>query len=232
MLIEPEIGGCTIVLLGAFSPLAFSPRWFALNGIITDEQADAAQVTVLHNDLSVFRVGKFSLQIEDNRFAADTTEAPWIDLCDFVGRTFSELLPLTPINQMGINRLVHFSVGSEENRNRIGNTFAPLEPWGEWGKAIAAAPPSMRGGCVNLTMLQAIKEDDYHGHFQITIQPSSRIKGNAGIYAQTNDHYDVGPLDKTGGSALIMKLLVERFETSLRRSEAVIDHVMRLGENK
>ena len=230
MLIEPEIGGCTIVLLGAFSPLAFSPKWFAINGIVSNEQAEAAQVTVLHNELSVFRIGKFSFAIEENRFSADTTEAPWIDLCDLVSKTFSDFLPFTPINQMGINRLVHFSVGSEDKRNRIGNVLAPLEPWGKWGKEIANAPPTSRGGVTNLTMLQKVTHDDYRGHFQITIQPSGRLKGNVGIYAQTNDHYDVGPLDATGGCGSIMKLLVENFETSLRRSESAIEQVMRLGE--
>lgn len=232
MRIEPELGGCTIVLLGAFAPLTFSPPWLAMNGIITTEQADEAQVTVLHPELCVFRVGKYSITVENNRFAVDTNEAPWIDLCDLVSKIFLELLPYTPVNQLGINRLLHFSVGSEANRNRIGNLLAPLQPWGDWGKEIASLPPTARGGVTNLTMLQKVETEDYRGHFQITIQPSGRLKGNVGIYAQTNDHYDVGPLTETGGCTKIMSLLVRNFETSLRRSEQVVDQVMSLADTQ
>src|SRR5262249_20372239 len=136
MRIEPELGACSIVLLGHFNPLIFSPLWFAQNKIVSETQAADAEVTVINPQINICKIGKFQIQVDFDRFAADTAEAPWIDLSDFVTRTFG-LLIHTPVNQMGINRFVHFSVGNEETRNRIGNLLAPLEPWGEWGKEIA-----------------------------------------------------------------------------------------------
>ena len=41
MRIEPEIGGCTVVLLGHFNPQIFSPLWFAQNKIISERQAES-----------------------------------------------------------------------------------------------------------------------------------------------------------------------------------------------
>ncbi len=230
MRIEPEIGSCSIVLLGHFNPLIFSPLWFVRNGLISEEQGAAAEVKIIHEDVALLKIGKIQMQVEATRFTADTAEAPWVDLCDFVAKTFAEFLVHTPINQLGINRLVHFSVGSEERRNRIGNILAPLDPWGEWGKAMAASPPDIRGGCVNLTMQLSRKEEDHKGHIQISVQPSARIKGNAGLYAQTNDHYSVGPLEDVIGCDKIMGLLINNFERSVEQSEQLIDQIMSLGE--
>ena len=63
---------------------------------------------------------------------------------DFLERTFGEFLPHTPIFRMGINRQVHFTVGSEDARNEIGLKLAPHEPWGEWADALDRQPPRPR----------------------------------------------------------------------------------------
>ena len=76
-------------------------------------------------------------------------------------KTFGELLPHTPLQQMGINRQVHFGVGSEEIRNRIGRTLAPTAPWGEWGAKIASSSPELRGGFASLTMQESWREENY-----------------------------------------------------------------------
>ncbi len=67
---------------------------------------------------------------------------------------------------------------------------------------------------------------------QVSVQPSGRIKGNLGIYVQTNDHYNVGRLDETTDCMKIMSILVEKFERSVQFSETIIDQIMSLGEEK
>ena len=229
MRIEPEIGQCTIVLLGRFNPLIFAPHWFFKHDLLSAEQVEAAKVGFITEQISVLTFGKIRLQAEVARLSMETAEAPWIDLCDFAARTLT-VIPSTPINQMGINRLVHFSVGTEERRNRIGQILAPLEPWGEWGKEIAESPPERRGGCIDLTMRLPRIGEGYKGHLQISVQPSVHIRGNVGIYALTNDHYDVGPITETADCVAITKLLIDNFERSIERSEQLIDQVMSLGE--
>ncbi|MBR1206941.1 MULTISPECIES: hypothetical protein [unclassified Bradyrhizobium] len=231
MRIEPELGGCGIVLVGHFNPLIFSPAWFAKNGIVSDEEANSAEVSVIHPEISAFRIGKMRLQVEQLRLSADTTEAPWITLCDFLVKTFGEFLVHTPINGMGINRSVHFSVGDEETRNRIGRLIAPLGPWREWGREIENQGPGARSGCTNLTMVQPkVAEDDINGHIQLQVQPSSRLRGNAGIFVSVNDHYSVGGLEQLIGCEKIISILSERFERSIRGSEDKIDIVMAMKE--
>jgi hypothetical protein len=230
MRIEPELGACSIVLLGHFNPLIFSPLWFAQNKIVSDTEATEADIRVIHPEVTVCKIGKFQIQIELNRLSADTAEAPWVDLLDFVTRTFS-LLIHTPINQMGINRLVHFSVGSEATRNRIGTLLAPLEPWGAWGLEIAKAKMDGRhGGCTDVTMLEPKPAGPITGHLQVQVQPSKIVKGDAGIYVHVNDHYISGPLDKTIGCEGMIAELAKNFEASIRQSEELIDQVMSLKE--
>lgn len=233
MRIEPELGGCTIVLLGHFNPAIFSPAWFGKTGLISETTEKEAVVNVIHNEIASLKLGKIKMQIELHRFSADVMEAPWIDLSDFVVRTFGEFLTHTPVHQFGINRLVHFSAGSEEQRNAIGYTLAPLEPWGVWGEEIKKADASLRGGLNNLVMLQKkAPKDGVSGFIQAQIQPSTRLSGNSGIYMHVNDHYEVGRPGEVEGCSKAIEIINKEFEASLKRSEAIIDQVMALKETQ
>ncbi|MGB8605246.1 hypothetical protein [Bradyrhizobium sp.] len=132
--IEPEISGVAIVLLGNFNPSIFQPFWMARQGLITDEAAAAATVSVIHPEISQFAIeSEFILNVQSNRFQLSRATAPLVTVSDLCSRIFGEILPHTPINQLGINRSVHFSVGSSQERDRIGKLIAPQGPWGEWG---------------------------------------------------------------------------------------------------
>jgi hypothetical protein len=230
--IEPELGGCLIVLIGRFTPQLFSPLWFTRNSLITEETGDAAKVEISLPDITILQLGKVRIQVESNRLSAQTSEAPWIDVCDLIVKTFTEALITTPIHQMGINRMVHFSVGSEETRNTIGSLLAPTDPWGTFGAAIAETKPPHRGGCVDVTMRLPTVGDGYRGHVQVSVQPSGRIKGDVGIYVQINDHYDVGKPEDVTDCKKIMTVLAEHFERSIEESDKLIDHVMSLRDRK
>jgi len=231
MRIEPELGGCGIVFLGSFNPLIFSPSWFAKNGIVSDEEASEAEINIIHPEIAIFRIGKIRLQVETTRLSADTTEASWIALCDFLVKTFGEFLVHTPISQMGINRSVHFSVGDEETRNKIGRLVAPLSPWGAWGAEMGKSEAAFRGGCVDLTMRQLkVAEQHIKGHIQVQIQPSTRLRGNAGIFVNVNDHFIVGPLENVIGCEEVVSILSAEFENSIRGAEEKIDIVMAMKD--
>ena len=152
MLIEAETGGCSIVLLGGFNPAIFSPDWFVRHEIVTETELSDSTINIIHPEITNFRLGKKLIQADLTRFQLTTTEAPWVSVMDFVTKTFGQYPVHTPVNRVGINRKVHFGVGSEERRNEIGRLLAPTEPWGEWGKRIDAAPQTRRGGFAQLTM--------------------------------------------------------------------------------
>ena len=176
MRIEPEISSVSIVLVGSFNPPIFHPEWFASHRLISDREREAAEVEIIHREIALFRMEWLSVRVEPQSFVAETQEAPFIRLADFVTKTFKEYLNHTPVHMMGINRLVHFSVGDEGVRNRLGQKLAPHEPWWEWAAALAGKSARKRGGLRSLTMVQRDLDDRNKGRLQARIEPSIKIK--------------------------------------------------------
>jgi hypothetical protein len=229
MRIQPELSEVTIVLVGSLNPRIFTPDWFARHGLITDQEADAAEVEIVHSQITAFRTDWLNLRVEPERFQAITTEAPYVRLSDIVVRTFNELLSHAPLTKLGINRQVHFDVGSFDARDRIGNLLAPKEPWGEWAPHLIAGDDEKRGGMVGLTMLQKDVDDRKEGYIQARIEPSRRTGLlRSGIYMQVNDHYEAKDPDKVTGADEIIEILSDRFDKSIQRSEWIIDQIMKL----
>jgi hypothetical protein len=168
------------------------------------------------------------VRVEPERFSADTAEAPYTRLLDLVVRTFKEFLPHTPLGKLGINRTVHFSVGSQDNRDRIARMLAPRDPWGEWGPLIDQGEGERQGGLLSLTMQQRQLDDRHRGHIQAKIEPSVRLPGRAGIFMEINDHYEIQDARDVAGCEQIVDILAAKFDESLRRSEWIIDQIMGL----
>jgi hypothetical protein len=234
MRIEPEISAVTVVLRGAFNPSIFQPFWLVRNEIVTEDQGNSAQINIIHAQATEFDVpGQFSLHIDPTTFSITRTEAPLILAADAAVKIFSELLPHTPIAQLGINRTVHFSVGSSEERNRIGRLLAPIDPWGVWGTELSDGEspnrPDQGGGLKSLTMLQSRPRDRQHGHVQATIEPSILIQGGrSGIFMVVNDHFQTQDAGNPEPAEEMIDILADRFDESVKRSEAIIDQVMAL----
>src|SRR2546428_287446 len=137
MRIEPELGSASIVLLGKFNPTIYQPFWLAKHGLIPQRAAETAEIAIIHQEIAAFSLDSFfNIQVDRGRFSIERSIAPLILICDVTVRMFTDVLPHTPISQMGINRIVHFNVGEQE-RNRIGHLLAPRSPWGSWGQKIS-----------------------------------------------------------------------------------------------
>ena len=54
MRLEATADNVSIVLLGAFNPKIFHPAWLAMHGLISPEQADDADVVIVHSDITQF----------------------------------------------------------------------------------------------------------------------------------------------------------------------------------
>jgi len=231
MRIEPELSEVAIVLVGNLNPRIFTPDWFARHGLFSVKDADAAEIDVVHAQVTSFHNEWLSIRVEQERFQASTTVAPYSNLLDLVVRTFKEFLPHTPLAKLGINRTVHFDVGSFEVRDRIGQRLAPKETWGEWAKDLAAGDEKRTGGMSSLTMVQTKVDDRARGFIQATVEPSRRIGGSrTGIYLHVNDHYEVEEPDKVTGGDEMVAILAEHFDASIKRSEWIADQIMRLKE--
>jgi hypothetical protein len=225
--IVPEISGVAIVLRGNFNPSIFQPFWMARQGLISDESAQEATVSVIHPEISNFAIEPdFILHVQADRFQISTATAPLIRVADLCSRIFGDILPHTPINQLGINRSVHFSVGTADERDRIGNLIAPKEPWGDWGTEFKSDDMAKRGGLQAMIMIDKKVDDREAGWIQARIEPSQSIgRGESGIFIEVNDHYQ---LKQSTDALAMMRILQDRFDASMATADKIIDQIMSL----
>jgi hypothetical protein len=230
MLITPKVDGVTIVLIGAFNPRIFRPKWFRANGIVGNDEADAASIEIIHQSITAFSFDWAKVRVDPNRFSIETTDPPFIRIHDVILKTFKECLMHTPVNQFGINRVVDFDTEKPEIRNRIGELLAPTNSWGAWAPKITydlAAP--RRGGVALLQMMQTPRDDGFEGSVTAAIRPSTQPSlRTTGIHMEINDHYVVGDAEEALSSDPAMVILEGQWDKSLKNSEWIIDQIMSL----
>ena len=225
--IEPEIGGVALVLRGRFNPAIFVPAWFALHGLLPERVASEAELSIATPHLTAFGTDWLQLQVTDDHLSLGSTQAPFIRLRDLLLRIFREKLPETPVRQLGINRNVHFKLRSLSERDRIGRTLAPIEPWE--GSGLELGSDGRQGGMASIAMSQAsLAGRPAEDRIGVKVEPSKRIEGHLGVFVEVNDHYtaDGGDLELRDR---LMDVLDANFELSMNRSEKIIDHVMSLA---
>lgn len=231
MLIEPKIAGASIVLLGNFNPAIFSPDWFSHRNLINENEILREDADFLiHPQIAQFKLDWCQVVAETHRFVVSTSMDPLIRIADLVVRTFAEFLPHTPLQQLGINREVHFPVTSVAIRDAVGRRLAPPDAWGDWAPAIIANSERKRGGMSSITMQQQVFDDERTGWVAATVQPSKQFKSNVGIFVQINDHYETTKSNHEDGSQEIIETLSSKFDSSIKHAEFIIDQVMRLAD--
>ena len=195
-----EINGASVVMVGSFNPAIFHPEWFARNGLLPQGEVDSADLQVVHPQLSQFETERFSFQITMDRFAAltkpNTTAGPLRDL--ILGTFF--ILEHTPVSAIGLNRMLHFAMGSEEAWHRLGDRLAPKEPW----NPILEGRPGLR----NLDIITQ-KESPKGASVMVRIQPSIQVQHGVYFNQRTlprarriwGEGYDGNSSRKLGGFA-------------------------------
>ncbi len=230
MRIAPEISGVSLVLIGNFNPSIFTPGWFGWQDLLPKGTVDAAELQIAQPQITAFRAAWLDLQVVPDRFSINSAQPPFVRIQDLAIRVFREQLPHTPLRSMGINRQVHFQVGSLEERDRLGRLLAPTEPWGDWGRQLE--PDGNHGGMTSLTMSQVnLKDRSPNGRINVTVGPSSEVgQGETGVFVGVNDHYAIEDPSSRTATSEIISTLEKSFDESLRRAEQIIDHVMSLME--
>jgi hypothetical protein len=230
VIIEPDITGASVVLVGNFNPAILSPDWFVRQNLIKDVevvQNDAEYI--VHPQVSQFKLDWCQVVSEPNRFTISGMRAPFIRLADLAAKTFGELLPHTPIRQLAMTRQVHFRVKSIDARDAFGYQLAPPDAWGAWGDRIKARSNETRGGLRALTMQQRVFDSARTGSISATVEPSNLLPKGVGVFVQINDTHDLPEVVATTGARAAAGLLLESFDASMRNAEAIIDHLMEMA---
>lgn len=231
MRLETTADNVSIVLLGAFNSKIFHPAWLAMHGLISPEQADDADVRIVHSDITQFTAAYMTFDINSGRFAArcDTIHKDVIK--DLVLVAFGEHLPHTPVWQLGINRSISFSCGSDDIRNKFGTLLAPKIPWGLWGSELEQSvnEDGFHGGMTRLVMRQIPRPDGLKGHIQADIRPESGEQSI--VIVEINNHFAIRDADETIGSVDAMEILIDRWQASMEDAENIVDGLMTTMED-
>jgi len=213
--IRPEVQGVSIVALGKFNPAIFQPLWFSGNNLIRKEEADAAEIKIIHRDVTVFSAEWFSLQVTGDKYSVDTEDpTKFQPLRDLALGTF-KILEHTPIHAFGFNRYQHIRMATEEEWHAFGDHFVPKESW---------RPILDKPGLRSL-IVEGRRDGSTASQMQVRIEPSR--KAQPGVSIHMNEHYDVPKeLDPMGAIALFLEKLQSSWDDFISYWQHVSDHLL------
>lgn len=177
--LSPEIQGMSIAVLGDFNPAIMHPRWFADNELIRENEANNAEIEIVHKNVAAFRTESVAVQVTQDRFIV-VTEDPtmFLPLRDLVLGTFS-ILEHTPIRAFGVNRFEHVEMPSEEDWHDFGNFYVPKLAWNH----------ILQGAGMKSVTVSGQRNGAEDARIEFQLQPSPKAKH--GVFIHLNEHYDI-----------------------------------------
>lgn len=179
----PDLETIAIVIVGDFNPAIFHPSWFSKEGLISEGEADSAEIKLVHSNYSSFSLDWLKFEVTRNQMVFSShQEAYYLILKDLAVGVFS-LLYHTPINSFGINYFTHYRMRDRESYEGYFNAVAPFQFW----DGIIEKPIVTR-----LSIKTEKRWDSMSGEINIAIEPSAQVDN--GIFIHTNDHYELSSI--------------------------------------
>lgn len=186
-LLRPEIAGASIVVLGRFNPSIFQPQWFSHHELLPQEEADAAEIGLIHPNATMFSTTWLSWEVTQTKLAAGTNDPTMaLSLRDLVLSTF-QVLEHTPLLAVGLNRHLHFR-GNAERLAFLQGTYLPEPIW----KSVFEAP------AWKSTVVVGKRSGHSSDRVQVKLQPSNQVP--FGMFLDFNEHFVID--DDTGRTQL------------------------------
>jgi len=218
----PKAQELTIVLVGDFNPKIFHPTWFFSQELIKKSDEEYAEIEIIRPEISIFSLEWMKLSVTRDRATFETKTEPYYELLrDLVVSTF-RLLNHTPIKMLGINVKKTFRIESTEAWHNYGHTLAPKKPW----EGLLTTP-----GLISTT-IQGVRPDAHKGYVQVITGPTPDIVLKNGISIVVNDHYSLvsSEEDTVVGCGEILEILESSWTASMRRSDTIIDSLLRIAQ--
>ncbi len=167
-----------IVLVGDFNPKIFHPMWFVHQNLLRESEAKEAQIEILHQDVTDFKIDWLTVQVLRDRFTAGIkADVYQTHLGDLVEGVF-ELLKHTPVRQLGINVTFRMNFRSEEDWHAFGHYLTPKSPWDN-----VISKPGLRA-----VHIQG-QRDKSPGYVVVAVEPDLGTRSDAIV--RINDHFEM-----------------------------------------
>jgi len=208
----PELSSASVTLNGSFNPRIFQPQWFANQNLLSQAEAEKADIQIIHQQICQFQTEQFHLQVTPEQFTVAAKPNTTSELLrDLVLGVFF-ILEHTPVSAMGINRMMHFSIGSAEEWHRIGDSLAPKTFW----SPVLSGRPGMES-----LEISAIPDGETKFRLNLKVQPSRVI--THGVYFEVNNHH-IAP--DNGALTACMDILRDTWEEKQNAALEIAVHVI------
>lgn len=203
---EIEIYSLGIAILGNFNPAIFTPHWLANKGIIRNSEADSAITEIIHPEISRFELLDWlSVEVSPSRADFKTRrQSEFIAMRDLVLSVFT-VLKETPVQAMGINHLMHFSLRDYKEYENFGYWLSPVKEFSD-----VLNEPKLQ----NIQYVETPPQDKEEGSIRLIISPSDLIPDKKSVLFNCNHHFIND--DKTTKDFL--EILIKKWDVSFERA--------------
>lgn len=173
----------SVVVVGSLNPAIIQPAWLAKFGVITEQEAQTAEISIIIPDVSSFRAGPLVVEAQRNRLKLETADpGRWVLLPGQINRVL-ELLEHTPLTALGINRVVHYQAPSLAAWHGVGDRLTPKSVWDGY----------LEGAGMRALTIEGKRPGSTAKHVQIQVAPSNQLA--TGIMLSFNEHFDLSDTD-------------------------------------
>lgn len=216
---DAELEVIDLTFVGLFHPGLVQPAWLARQGLISESEADEANISVITNDISQFSTEWFSLEVVADRLRVMTQLSAFRLALRDLAVGITALMPAINVSAFGINHSAHFGLSDADTYHRLGHAVAPKDVWSK----IVDQP-----GTLTLQIIGR-RSDNRHGSHTYTLQPSRRVE-NA-VFLSSNDHYEVSSDSALDSGPVASSLLNDVFEKSLERSHSYFAEILKYADS-
>ncbi len=202
-----------IVVLGAFNPAIFQPSWFAQEGLVRPEEAEAAQLEIVHPEITIFQLDWVRFEATRDRLAVHSLRESHYEASRDLVVGVLDLLRHTPTRVVGINHDYVLECGSRDAFDNLGWALVPAEPW---------ASVLERPGVARLDE-QGERTDGHNGYVRVKVEPI--MDGGTRVLVEVNDHYAISDKNSPSTSETIRDLLEAEWPAISKRAADILDHV-------
>lgn len=214
---NPEISGCSIVIVGDFPPGVFHPTWFVSRGLLAQEEADIARIEIVSTELTVFSGTWLRFTADRQKIQFVTASEPLIRLFDLAVGVVA-LFPETPVHFVGLNREAHVKMSTFEAFHKVGDKLAPKDCWPKEFREYDKQKPQLKPGLRSLIMEKA--RSDPPGYLHIRIEPSQALRPT-GIFFASNDHYDFTQRSQPLLGSEAVEVIANHWNSSMEYADCV-----------
>jgi hypothetical protein len=207
-----------IVVIGAFNPPIFQPAWLAAEGLIRPGDGEAAEVEIVHPEVTVFETEWMRCQVTRERFSMATQrESHYEPLRDLVASVF-RLLRHTPTRVCGINHTEQLRFDNRDEFDALGWSLVPATNW----EGVLDRP-----GVARLDEVGQ-RDDDRAGY--VRAQLEQPLDGTLEMTAQVNDHIEFSPTPTQESTAELSELLLNDWGRISARATAIHQRIKELAK--